>query len=751
VTAWSWAPRPVKAAGAGEKLPASRREEPRMIVRLLLILACLGLGPAMAQSPAQGFRTPADLVQASLLAEPAAVAGGTPFTLAIHMRLKAGWHVYWRNPGDSGLPPEVTWTMPAGFGTGGMRWPAPHRIPIATLMNYGYEDEVTLLIPVTPPPSLDPADPVRIAGKLTYLVCETECVPGSADLQITLPVGDPKPDPDNVALFARARAALPVAPVWPLNLSSQGDRLRLDFAAAGLKPETIKSAAYFPYAETAIDNAAEQVMSIDASGLHLTLARGDDKAAPTSLPGVLTVEEETGNGTVRLAFSYGDEPVGAPSPAPAAAPFRTQAPPTPVSAPVADQPTLLAAIGLALLGGLILNLMPCVFPVLSIKLLGLVRQSGESRSRVRLHGLAYTAGVLASFLGLAALLIALKGGGASLGWGFQLQSPPVVAALAYLLVAVGLSLSGVFSLGGRFAGIGDGLARRSGLPGSFFTGVLATLVATPCTAPFMGAAVGFALTQSAPVALSVFAALGLGLALPFLALTVWPSALRILPRPGAWMEVLKQALAFPVYATAAWLIWILAQQVDARGLFAALIGVVLVGFAAWAWERSRAATPFGERIFQGLAGLALIAVATLGLGLAHQPVIPGQAQAADGIEPFSRTRLDALLEAKRPVFVNLTAAWCITCAVNEATSLSRPAVLAAMRAKGVASLKGDWTNQNPEITRLLEEHGRSGVPLYLLYADGGAPRVLPQILTEGTVLDALAALPDRGRSAALDR
>lgn len=716
-----------------------------MIARLLLILACLGLGPALAQNPAQGFRTPADLVQASLLAEPVAVAGGTPFTLAVHMRLKPGWHVYWRNPGDSGLPPEVTWAMPAGFGTGGIRWPAPHRIPIATLMNYGYEDAVTLLVPVTPPPSLDPADPVRISGKLTYLVCETECVPGSADLTLTLPVGEAKPDPANAALFAEARAALPAAPVWPLSLSSQGDRLRLDFAAPGLKPDTIRSAAYFPYGETVIDNAAEQVMSVDGQGLHLTLARGDDKAAPPSLPGVLTVEEATGDGTVRLSFAYGDEPSASPSAAAAPAP----AAPADFPRSGADQPTLLAAIGLALLGGLILNLMPCVFPVLSIKVLGLVRQSGESRTRVRLHGLAYTAGVLASFLGLAGLLIALKGGGASLGWGFQLQSPPVVAGLAYLLVAVGLSLSGVVSLGGRFAGLGDGLARRSGLPGSFFTGVLATLVATPCTAPFMGAAVGFALTQGAPVALSVFAALGLGLALPFLALTIWPSALRILPRPGAWMETLKQALAFPVYATAAWLIWILAQQVDARGLFAALIGVVLVGFAAWAWERSRGALPLGERIFQGLAGLALIAVATLSLNLVHQPVAPAAAQAAEGTEPFSRARLDALLESKRPVFVNLTAAWCITCAVNEATSLSRPSVVAAMKAKGITSLKGDWTNQNPEITRLLEEHGRSGVPLYLLYAGGGAPRILPQILTEGTVLDALAAVPDRERSAAL--
>ncbi len=706
-----------------------------MIARLLLILACLGLGPAVAQ----GFRTPADLVRASLVAEPVAVAGATPFTLAVHMRLKPGWHVYWRNPGDSGLPPEVTWTMPAGFSPGAIQWPAPKRIPIATLMNYGYEDEVTLLVPVTPPPSLDPAEPVRIAGKLTYLVCETECVPGSADLSLALPVGTPASDPANAALFARARAAMPVAPVWPMRLSSVGERLRLDFAASGLKPKQIKSADYFPYGETVIDNAAAQTMTVDAQGLHLTLDRGDPKSVPGALPGVLVVEEAMGDSTVRLAFAYGDEPAAA---APAVAPPPSTAP-APVAAPAQDQPTFAAAIVLALLGGLILNLMPCVFPVLSIKVLGLVRQAGESPGRVRLHGLAYTGGVLASFLGLAGLLIALKGGGASLGWGFQLQSPPVVAGLAYLLVAVGLSLSGAVSFGGRLAGIGDGLARRSGLPGSFFTGVLATVVATPCTAPFMGAAVGFALTQGPAVALAVFASLGLGLALPFLALTLWPGAVRVLPRPGAWMETLKQALAFPVYATAAWLIWVLAQQVDAKGLFVALMGVVLVGFAAWAWERGRDAGPLGERIFQGLAGLAVIAVAVLGMGLAHERTAPGVLAAAEGTEAFSRARLDALRDEKRPVFVNLTAAWCITCAVNETTSLARPAVQAAMRAKGVTYLKGDWTNQNPEITKLLEEHGRSGVPLYLLYAGPGAPQVLPQILTEGTVLDALKAIPDR--------
>ncbi len=712
-----------------------------MIRRLaILILACAAsLSAAAAQGFPQGFRTPPDLVRASLVAEPAAVAGAQPFTLAVRMQVKPGWHVYWRNPGDSGLPPEVTWTLPAGFNAGAIRWPAPERIPIATLMNYGYEGEVTLLVPVTPPPSLDPADPVQIRAKLTYLVCETECVPGSADLALTLPVGEERPDPDNAALFARARAALPVPAIWPQSLSSQGDTLRLDFAATGLKPESIRNAAYFPYAETAIDNAAAQVTSVDESGLHLTLARSSPTdPAPSALPGVLTLDAVTDAGTTRRAFAYGDEPVPPAASAPAPAPEAAAAPTVPSDL---DALTLATASAFAFLGGLILNLMPCVFPVLSIKVLGLLRHAGERPSRLRLHGLAYTAGVLASFLGLAALLIALKDGGAAIGWGFQLQSPLVVAGLAYLLFAMGLSLSGVVHVGGGLAGLGDGLARRAGLSGSFFTGVLATLVATPCTAPFMGSAVGFALTQSAAVALAVFASLGLGLALPFLVLTLWPPALRALPRPGAWMETLKQVLAFPVYATVAWLVWVLAQQVDPRGLLAALIGLVLVGFAAWAWERGRGASPGRSRIAQACAALAIVAVAALALTLPPARAVPAAQAVGDGIEPFTQARLDALVKANRPVFIDLTAAWCITCAVNEATSLNTAAVRAAMAERGVTYLKGDWTNQNPEITRLLESHGRSGVPLYLLYTGTGEPQVLPQILTEGTVLAALNAVP----------
>lgn len=711
-----------------------------MIRLFALALALFGL--ALPIASAQGFKVPADLVTASLVGEPSAIRPGEPFTVAIRMVMRPHWHVYWRNPGDSGLAPEVAWTLPAGFSAGPLQWPSPSRIPVAHLVNFGYEGEAVLLAEVTPPTVLAGTKPLTLRARLTYLACERECVPGTAELRLTLPVAQDATStgiaPGSMRLFETARAALPVPAPWPVRYSAENGRLQVHLAAPGLKASSV---AYFPYAETAIENAAPQESRSDADGLHIDLAPGDPaQTTPAALPGVLTFDEATPDGTVRRAYAIGDAP-GAPLVTASAAVPVTQAPD--------ESLTLWSAAGLAFLGGLLLNLMPCVFPVLSIKILSLVKHSGEPASRVRLHGLAYTAGVLTAFLALAGVLIALKGAGAGIGWGFQLQSPLVVAGLAYLLLTMGLSLSGVVHMGAGIVGIGDGLTRRAGLEGSFFTGILATVVATPCTAPFMGSAVGFALTQEAGVGLAVFASLGLGLALPFLVLTTWPAALRRLPRPGAWMDTLKGALAFPIYATVAWLIWVLSQQVGPGGLLAALIGLVLVGFAAWAWERGQGASPAGAWFARGAAVTALAALVLLTLGLDRDRAETLTAQA--GRDGFSQARLDGLLAEGKPVFVNLTAAWCITCQVNERTALRSDAVQAALKARGVTYLKGDWTNQNPEITRLLERHGRSGVPLYLLYAGRGEPAVLPQILTAGLVLDALSAVPVTAtdRSAAL--
>ena len=388
--------------------------------------------------------------------------------------------------------------------------------------------------------------------------------------------------------------------------------------------------------------------------------------------------------------------------------------------------------------------MPCVFPVLSIKVLSLVNHATQSPEQLRRHGFIYTAGVLATFLVLAGALLALRAGGAEIGWGFQLQSPITVAVLAYVLFAMGLSLSGVVHFGYSLQGLGGSLAQRAGYSGSFFAGALAVVVATPCTAPFMGTALGFALTQPAAISLVVFLALGLGLALPFLLLTLSPRLIEWLPRPGAWMDTLKQALAFPVYATVAWLMWVLGQQVGPSGLFAALIGLVLIALAAWSfgiWQT--AGQTWGRRVAAAVAIASMTATAAAVAGLQTDRPTAAQTASAAGIEPFSQRRLDELRAENRPVFVNMTAAWCITCLVNERVALSTDAVKSAFSAGNIAYLKGDWTNRNPEITRILERHGRSGVPLYLLYSSGDEPVVLPQILTAATVLQEIDRMRDR--------
>jgi thiol:disulfide interchange protein/DsbC/DsbD-like thiol-disulfide interchange protein len=718
------------------------------------VVVAAALAAVLSSFPAHAAPRAADLVRADLVAEPQAITAGEPFTVGVRLRMKEHWHTYWRNPGDSGLATTVTWTLPPGFSAGPIQWPTPARIPVTHLVNYGYEGETVLLAEITPPADLSGGQAVDLRADLAYLVCERECIPGEASLSLRLPTVagmSAAPNPSLRPVFAAARASLPRPVGWPVQVGEQADNLVLRITAPGEDFSAVTSAYLFPYGETAIDHAAEQTLTSEPGALSLKVARSSMAAsAPADgFGGVLVLEDGAG----RRAFAVGKEPPAASAP--------TLAAPVPSgqaerSLPVAD--TSLASIVqsalLAFLGGLILNLMPCVFPVLSIKVLSLVRHSGEPARRIRLHGTAYTLGVVASFLALAGILLAVRAGGQSLGWGFQLQSPVIVALLAYLLFAMGLSLQGAIEFGAALGGVGAGLASRGGLPGSFFTGVLATIVATPCTAPFMGAAVGLALTASVPVALAIFLALGLGMALPFLVLTLAPGLVARLPRPGAWMVRLKQVLAFPLYATVAWLVFVLSQQVAPDMLFLTLIGFVLLGLAAWLFGTTPSSTGWGRTLGSGgtAASVAgLVAILAL-LGETGPSGRPSQVAAAPGVEPFSQARLADLRAEGRPVFVNLTAAWCITCLVNERTTLSSAAVKDAFAARRVAYMKGDWTNQDPEITRLLTENGRSGVPLYLLYSGQEEAMVLPQILSEATVLDALARLGEgpAGKRAALE-
>ncbi|MGD9922406.1 MAG: protein-disulfide reductase DsbD family protein, partial [Pseudorhodoplanes sp.] len=641
---------------------------------------------------------------------------------------KEHWHTYWRNPGDSGEPTTVTWKLPAGFSTSELEWPAPSLIRVGPVTSFGYEGETVLLARITPPRDMKPGADVTLNAEVAFLVCEKECIPGEASVSLPLSVSDGAAgggatDAASSKVFDVARSLLPQPSPWTATFDADPKTITLALSGADLRKDAVRSATFFPYDNTLIVNSAAQTLAASAEGTVVSIERGQiARAVPQRLDGVLVVEEDIGGKSVRHAFALDAKP-----------------------APSAGQGiSLIQAALLALVAGMILNLMPCVFPVLSIKILHLTQHASEPPARIRLHGLAYTAGILGSFAVLAGALYALRAGGAEIGWGFQLQSPAVVATLAFVLFAFGLSLSGILPIGTSLTRVGGSrLLQKTGLSGSFFAGMLATIVATPCTAPFMGASIGYALTQPFVVGLVVFLSLGFGLALPFLILACVPGLQRLLPRPGRWMETMKQFLAFPLYGTAAWLIWVLSFQVGPAGLMAALAGLVLIAFAAWSYGLVQGQGGASALAFRGMATAAVIAVVAIAVTIRsdHATGTVAPASSGDaGHEAFSQQKLDTLLAAGRPVFVNMTAAWCITCLVNERTALSTDSVREALSAKNVAYLKGDWTNRNPEITRLLERFGRSGVPLYVLYQSGREPLVLPQILTPSLVLEKLAQL-----------
>lgn len=656
-------------------------------------------------------------VKARLVSSQAAVAPGQRFTVALEQDIKSHWHTYWLNPGDSGQATSITWS---GAEAGPIQWPTPSVQAIGPLVNYGYEGRPALLVELTVPADAKPGGRFQPGAEVRWLVCKDVCIPEQVSLGLDLPVAaEAKAGPD-AAQIEEWRRAIPKPAPFAVQVKAAPQGVQLSGPTAGV------SKAYF-FAETwgAVAHSAPQALKAEAGGWTLDIPAGDEPVpAGKPLAGVLTLATPAGPQAWTIAVAM---PAGAgkgPGPADLNAPAAETAPP---AAPQSDL-GLLPALALALLGGLILNLMPCVFPVLSIKALALVNK-GDHKG----EGLAYTAGVLASFAVLAGVLFALRAGGQQVGWGFQFHSPVFVLVVAYLLFLVGLSLSGLFAIGGSFTGVGSALASRQGLAGSFFTGVLAAVVATPCTAPFMGAALAFALAQPAVVLLAVFLALGLGLALPFLILAFWPAAQRWLPRPGAWMDKFKQALAFPMYAAVVWLLWVLAQQTGPDGVALALIGLVLIAFGLW-WRHSSGASLVGTG--------AAVASLVLALGLAAwiKPVAADATVAADAAtEAYSAARLADLRAQNKPVFVNMTASWCISCLVNERVALSRPEVKAAFAQAGITYLKGDWTREDPAITAVLKAHGRSGVPLYLYYAPGAAEaQVLPQILTPGLVVEAVS-------------
>jgi thiol:disulfide interchange protein DsbD len=691
-----------------------------------ILLAALATGPL---SVSAGDVITSEHLSARLVAENAVTRPGDTVTIALHQKMAPGWHTYWRNPGDSGQAPALVWELPDGVAISDPVWPAPHRIPVGPLVNFGYSDETALLFDVTVPETWAAGTPLALAAEGEILVCAEICIPVTGRLSLEVATGAASRRDGNAgALFAAMRAEQPLPAPWPLRASAEGAGLELLLEGPAADFASVSDAYLFSESWGVIEHAAPQRFNLSESGLSIG-ARVGEAGAGKAFSGVVTLFQ---NDAPARSFTISQLPI-------AAAPV-SDAPYTDVSgaAPVG----FITLVVLALAGGLLLNLMPCVFPVLAMKALGLARHADLAHSARIAHGVAYTSGVVVSFLALAAVMLALRAGGAALGWGFQLQEPLVIGALAYVCVAVGLNLSGVFEIGARLSGIGGAWAMsEKGHAGSFATGVLAAVVAAPCTAPFMATATGGALLLPAPAALGVFAALGFGLALPYLAVSALPALARRLPKPGPWMVRFKQFLAFPMYATAAWLIWVLSLQAGADAAFLATLGLIAVAFACWALP-----TPPPVRGPARALSVALVIVSLAGAGgllgwASHAPKAPQQAAVSGLSESYSDARLVAYRNAGRTVFVNMTAAWCITCKVNERVALSGESFAQLLSRHDVAYLQGDWTNRNPEITRFLERFGRLGVPLYVIFpAAGGDPLVLPQILKPGAVGDALSSL-----------
>jgi thiol:disulfide interchange protein/DsbC/DsbD-like thiol-disulfide interchange protein len=699
------------------------------------VAGCLAVLVGAAAAVAQiGDQRP--LVKAALVAENAAAKRGETLTVALRQTIAPGWHTYWQNPGDSGEPTTIEWTLPAGMSAGAIQWPLPSAIPVGPLVNYGYSDQLLLLSDIKIPQDFA-GDALKLSANVRWLVCKDICVPEEATVSLNLPLIDPalspRPSADAGAIKA-VRASLPQAANWPMRYESTDKTLTLKIDSLGGDAAGLKVARFYPVNWGQIANAAPQKASFTGGGLTLRMERGDTGLeAGKPLEGLLALEDASGRRRGYVISAAG-------GPAPASAVGTVQ-----LGETAATDVGLGVALLFAFLGGLVLNLMPCVFPVLSLKAYGLAREASDPRSR-HMGGFAYLAGVLASFGLLAAGLLALRSIGLGAGWGIQFQSPVFVLVLIGLFLALGLNMSGVFEVGGSLAGAGDDLARKEGLAGSFFTGVLATVVATPCTAPFMGAAVGYAFAQPPVQATAVLMMLGLGFAFPILLLSLTPALGRLLPKPGMWMVRFKQVMAFPLYATAAWLVWVLSVQQGSDGVMAAMVVLLAVGFAGWLiglpsrirWLGAAAAWVIGVA---GIVGGLAILDATRGADNHVRADVSGTASGPRA-EAYTQAKLDSLVAEGKPVFINLTAAWCITCKVNERVALNSKRIADAFTDRGVVYLKGDWTSPNPEISSLLQSFGRAGVPLYLLYSGkaGVPPKVLPQFLTETIIIDHLAEL-----------
>jgi thiol:disulfide interchange protein len=687
-----------------------------MIRALFLTLLALLAAPLAAQSVSQQPNT-----RIEIIAESSTPAPGVPLAIGLVLTPKPGWHTYWSNPGDAGAETRVAWTLPDGTAMPPpLAYPLPETLIVSGLMNYVYPEANVLMTSITPPAELKKGADFPVTVQVDWLVCSLEqCVPESAQVTLPLTIGTGATDPENDFRIATAKAALPKPVDWPVTFST--DKGRFVLAVPFGSPDKVKTAYFFPSKDGVIDFAAPQTVTVAGDTLRIETASATP--APTGpVTGVLRVEQSDVDHP--LGFAITANPGSVP-----AAGLPVGKKPNPIEAAPSLLPILLAAIA----GGIILNIMPCVFPILSLKALSLAKGNIEPAA-ARRDALAYAAGVILVCTALGGLVLLLRSAGSQVGWAFQLQDPRVITGLLLLVTAIALNLAGVFEINVSTGNLGDDTIRKGGALGSFATGALAAFVATPCTGPFMAGALGAALVLPTAEALAVFAGLGLGLALPFLAIGFIPALRQRLPKPGPWMNRLRAILSVPMFLTALALAWVLGRQAGVEGMTAGLAGALIIGLLLW-WLGSR---QHGGGTGWAPAGAALaVSVAAIMLLPVADPAAAGtSAPAGLMAEPYSPEKLAALTAANKPVFLYMTADWCLTCKVNEKGAMADAAVAEAFKTKGITVLEGDWTRGDAAISQWLATRGRAGVPVYVYYAADGTSRELPQILT----VDALTSL-----------
>jgi len=693
---------------------------------LFIFVAILAVWFAPATHAAESAPVKSGRAVAQLVTSYDTAAPGQDILVALSLRLEPHWHTYWRNAGGPGEPAEMYWEVPETISIGEIIWPLPQIVKTGPIINYAFEDRLLLPMPMHISKNAKLGETITINAQASYLVCYQVCLPEMAELSLSLVIGEPIKDARWSANIERTIKRAPKPENLQASAALVDGALQIDIGGGLLDFSTIKDPYFFPYEQDLIKASAKQIIERGDTGLRFKLqASYGLQDGIKNAPGVLAFSEKTDDGWKRRGIVVVAETGG--SVETGINDAKTN------SSKSKGQPiSLWAALIGAFIGGLILNLMPCVFPVLSLKALGFARAAHEDRKIIRSHGWLYTAGVMSSFMILAAIILALKAGGASIGWGFQLQNPVLVGALSALFFIIALNLFGLFNIGRSLQNTGSDLATNRGTKGAFFTGVLAVIVATPCTAPFMAGALGFAFTQSATMLVVIFLALGSGFALPFLALSYAPGLLARLPKPGPWMDTFKQFLAFPMLAAAIWLVWVLSIQTGAGGVLRLLSAMLLLGFAVWLWN------------FKNLvAKIALGASILLGAYLIKELSVAEREQEFSSLPQssvWSPERLAELRADGHTVFVDFTAAWCVTCKANEVGVIHKPKAQDLFARTDTVILVADWTRRDDVITAELARHGRSGVPLYLVYSpgtDNAGPQILPQILTYGILEKAL--------------